>query len=200
MNYGQRAACGGGPVHFVQPRGGRVGGKDMYKNVWIGIIGATAVATLAACGVPGERPEAIREAAELHGELTVAGCLQHDVQTGRVVLTNATLPQKRAGIPVREGTEQPPVPDVAPSTMGTVPPALAGPRYVVQPPADLNLQAYSNVQVQVTGTLAPDHDAERPVGTTGTDAPMRADDRAADRDVDGHIMAEEIRLVANTCL
>jgi hypothetical protein len=172
----------------------------MYKNVWNGIIGALAVAFLAGCGVPGERPETIRDAAGLDGELTVAGCLQHDFETGRVVLTNTTLPQERAGIPVRDGTEQPPVPDVAPSTMGTVPPALEGPRYIVQLPADVNLQAYSNVQVQVTGTLQPDHAAERPVGTTGTDAEVGTDRRAAERDIDGHIMADEVRLVANTCL
>ncbi len=169
----------------------------MDKHVWIGIVAAGALATLAGCGAPGERPEAIREAAAIHGQITLGGCLQHDAETGRFVLANAVLPQEEAGVPVRDGTERPPAPDTAPSTTGTVPPALAGPRYFLEPPADTDLQAYSGVQVQVTGNLAPTHEGERPVGTAGTG--VQPDAAEAER-IEGHIMADEVRLVANTCL
>jgi hypothetical protein len=172
----------------------------MYRYVWIGIAAAAVVVNLAGCGAPGQRPEAIREATEIHGEVTVAGCLQHDAEASRFVLTNAKLAYEQAGIPVRDGTELPPAAAGAPTTTGTVPPVLAGPRYVVEPPANVNLPALSNVEVQVTGTLAPLHESERPVGTTGTDAGVRTEQPVEVRGVDGHLVANEVRLVADTCM
>lgn len=129
--------------------------------------------------------------------VTLAGCLQHDAETGRFVLTNARLAQEQDGLVVRQGAETAPPAAGAPTTTGTVPPVLAGPRYFVDAPAGVSLQAHAGGQVQVTGSLEPDDADARPVGTTGTDA--QADPRM-EAGIDGRILANEVRLAADTCL
>lgn len=164
----------------------------------VGGFGVAAVLiALAACRAPGADHQAIQDAAEAHGgEVTVAGCLYQSEETGRLVLVNTILAHERAGFPVREGVPPPETLIGTTGTTGMIPATARGPRYTVAAPDEAgNLQEHTGRQVQVTGTLAARQDG--PVAPTGDDGQRTAHDERDD--ADGHIQAQEIRIIAAAC-
>jgi len=158
-----------------------------------------AILALVACSPRGADHEAIERAAEAHGgQVTVAGCLQQAEGTGRVLLANALLANERAGFTLREGVPPPEMMVGTTGTTGTVPVRVRGPRYTLDLPEGIgNIQEHIGRQVQVTGTLAG-------VGGTGEDgAVATSGDGGADTgdgEAEGHIRAEEIRLITAACM
>jgi len=167
--------------------------NTMFVRAGVGL----AIVALAACRAPGQNHDRIKEAAQVHGEIIIAGCLQQEGDAGAFVLANAILAPTAAGRPVLNGTEAPDPMMGTPASTGTLPATLRGPSYAVQAPGELDLRAHVGRQVQVTGTLASERADERPVGTSGTDAAAATAIRG---NVDGTVVAGEVRLVAHTCM
>ena len=103
--------------------------NTMFVRAGVGL----AIVALAACRAPGQNHDRIKEAAQVHGEIIIAGCLQQEGDAGAFVLANAILAPTAAGRPVLNGTEAPDPMMGTPASTGTLPATLRGPSYAVHP-------------------------------------------------------------------
>ena len=176
----------------------------MRRNVITGFGAAVVTVALVACGGQGVDHEAIQRAAEEQGgQVRVAGCLQEGDE-GRLVLMNAILARERSGFPLREGVAPPETMVGTSGSTASSPGRVRGPSYTIDAPEGVgDLRAHIGHQMQVTGRLAGVGE-DSAAGTTvdyGADsdrAPAHRD--GADEGTAGRIAADEIRLIAATCM